>query len=104
MAKVRWTPPDGSFRTGTTMVHTGRTAGTRITVWTDARGGLTTEPRSRTEAPVEAGFFGGAAALALAGAAFGTGAVARYWLTRRRIDAWGREWDLVGPQWGHKPG
>lgn len=51
---------------------------------------------------VEAGFLGAMAALALGGAIFGTGSAVRWWLTRRRIDRWGREWELVGPKWGHK--
>ena len=38
----------------------------------------------------------------LAGRVFGAGAGARWRLDRRRVDEWGREWDQVGPRWGHK--
>lgn len=103
-ARVRWTDPDGSARTDTTLVDTGLNAGSRIVVWTDGRGEITAEPPSPTEAAVEAGTLATAAALAFAGLAFGTGTLARWRLDRRRIDQWGREWDLVGPQWGHKTG
>ncbi|MFI5688028.1 hypothetical protein [Streptomyces sp. NPDC051636] len=102
--EVRWTAPDGSSHIGRTPVRSGQDAGTRVTVWTDTRGHLRSQPRSGTEATAEASIYGGAAALALAGAAFGLGAAGRHWLDRRRIDAWGREWDRVGPQWGHKTG
>ena len=40
----------------------------------------------------------------MTGIAFGVTGSARWWLDRRRIDEWGREWDLVGPRWGHKTG
>ncbi|CAM5566520.1 Rv1733c family protein [Streptomyces aurantiogriseus] len=103
-ARVRWTDPDGSAHTDTTLVDTGLNAGSRIVVWTDGRGEITAEPPSPTEAAVEAGTLATAAALAFAGLAFGTGTLARWGLDRRRIDQWGREWDLVGPQWGHKTG
>ncbi|MFF5187648.1 hypothetical protein ACFY30_28445 [Streptomyces sp. NPDC000345] len=102
MTKVRWTASDGSTRTGRTLVDAGLDAGSRVTVWQDARGRLTAEPPSSTEAAIESGFLGTAAAAALAGLAFGSGAVARWRLDRRRIDEWGREWDQVGPRWGHK--
>ncbi|GGW42970.1 hypothetical protein GCM10010503_19390 [Streptomyces lucensis JCM 4490] len=104
MAEVRWTTSDGSVHTGRAMVRSGQAAGARVTVWTDPRGDLRPEPRTGTEARTEAVLFGGAAALALAGAALAAGGGARYWLTRRRVDAWGREWDLVGPRWTHKTG
>ncbi|AVH54726.1 MULTISPECIES: Rv1733c family protein [Streptomyces] len=103
-AKVRWTAPDGSTRTGRALVDTGLKAGTGVVVWQDRHGTLTTAPPSSTEAAVEAGALGTFAGLALAGAVHVVGAVARWRLDRRRVDGWGREWDLVGPQWGHRTG
>lgn len=104
VAKVRWTTPDGTSRTGSTLVKTGLDAGSGIVVWLDGNGALTTQPPSPTEASVEAALLGLAAALAFTGAAYGAGAVVRWRLDRRRVESWGREWDLVGPQWGHKTG
>ena len=77
-------------------------AGSRVTVWLDAEGRLTTAPPSSTEAAIESGLLGTSAAAALAGLVFGAGAVARWRLDRHRIDEWGREWELVGPRWGHQ--
>ncbi|WP_406437197.1 hypothetical protein OHB14_59820 [Streptomyces sp. NBC_01613] len=102
LVKVRWTLSDGSTHTGMTLVDGGRKAGSTIVLWTDTQGDPTTQPPSRTDAAVEAGFLGAASALALTGVAFGAGGAARWWLDRRRIDQWGRQWDLVGPRWGHK--
>ncbi|MGA5710487.1 hypothetical protein ACPCK8_29145 [Streptomyces cellulosae] len=103
-ARVRWTELDGSVHTDKTLVDTGRKAGSRIVVWTDGLGEITAEPPTPTEAAVEAGFLATGAALAFAGMAFGAGALARWRLDQRRINQWGREWDQVGPQWGHKTG
>ncbi|MEU6379906.1 hypothetical protein [Streptomyces sp. NPDC046909] len=103
-AKVRWTASDGSVRSGKTLVDTGQKAGSKVVVWTDRQGKLTTEPPSPAAAMAEAGILGLAAALALAGVVTGTGAVARYRLGRQRLDEWGREWDLVEPRWGHRTG
>ncbi|MFK0110022.1 hypothetical protein [Streptomyces sp. NPDC091217] len=100
MATVRWTAPDGSSRTGLTRVD----AGTSVVAWEDGRGRLVAEPPSATAAGVEAGVLGAAAVAALAGAALGAGAVARWRLDERRMALWGREWDLVGPRWGHRTG
>jgi len=100
-AKVRWTATDGTRRTGSTLVDAGLTAGSPVTVWTNRRGDLTSRPPDPTDAAVEAGFLGAGAGLALSGLVVGAAAVARWRLDRRRIEGWAREWDTVGPEWGH---
>lgn len=100
LAKVRWTAPDGTTRTGYTRVSTGLHTGSRLTVWQDGRGALATEPTGPAEAAAEAVLFGAAAALAVCGATLGAGAAVRWRLDQRRYAQWGKEWDLVGPQWG----
>lgn len=104
LARISWTTPDGATHTDKALVNTGQKAGAEVVAWLDGGGDLATEPPSPTEAAIEAGVLGTAAALGLAGAAFGAGALVRWRLDRRRIDQWGREWDLVGPRWGHKTG
>nr|WSY49998.1 hypothetical protein OG999_07510 [Streptomyces sp. NBC_00886]WSY51083.1 hypothetical protein OG999_13800 [Streptomyces sp. NBC_00886] len=103
-ANIRWTTADGTRRTGSTLVETGQKAGSKVVVWLNTAGNLTVEPPSRTEATLESDFLGLTAALAFAGLAIGTGAVARYRLDRRRIDSWDTEWKLVAPTWGRKTG
>ncbi|SDN49330.1 hypothetical protein SAMN04487981_105235 [Streptomyces sp. cf386] len=104
LARISWTTPDGTTRTDRTLVDTRQKAGAEVVAWLDGQGDLAAEPPSSAEAAVEAGVLGTAAALGLAGAAVGAGALVRWRLDRRRIDQWRREWDLVGPQWGHKTG
>ncbi|WP_330342443.1 Rv1733c family protein [Streptomyces sp. NBC_00557] len=102
---VRWKAPDGTSRTGRTLVDGSLKAGARVRVWQDDRGRLMlSQPTDRGEGHVEAALFGAAAALAVAAPAFGAGAVARARLDRRRMARWDQEWDLVGPQWGPRTG
>ncbi|MFF0087723.1 hypothetical protein ACFYR1_50140 [Streptomyces canus] len=102
LADVRWTARDGSVRTDRTLVDTGMQAGSHVMLWQDALGSLATRPPSPAEAAVEAGVLGSLAGLAFAGPVCALGAVARWRLDVRRIEGWGREWDLAGPQWGHR--
>ncbi|MDH6553645.1 hypothetical protein M2164_008056 [Streptomyces sp. SAI-208] len=104
LGTVRWTAPDGSVRTDRTPVDTGLRAGSRLVLWQDGHGRLATAPPSPREAAVEAGVLGAVAGLGLTGAVHATGALVRRRLDRRRVEAWGREWDLVGPRWGHRTG
>ncbi|MFF8910644.1 Rv1733c family protein [Streptomyces olivaceoviridis] len=101
-AQVRWTATDGSAHRGMTLVSTGRRAGSMVRIWIDAQGKLSTQPPTPTRAAVEAGLLGASAALALSGVVFGVGSIGRCYLDRRRIAQWDREWNLVGPVWGHK--
>jgi hypothetical protein len=96
---VRWTMPDGSFRTGQTGYARNAAAGSTVTVWTGGSGRLTHPP------------FSHAAALDRAvGAAIVTPAVlalllcAADWavaqvLDRRRLMSWEADWLTVEPQW-----
>ncbi|MFJ8330182.1 hypothetical protein [Streptomyces sp. NPDC094437] len=101
-AKVRWEAPDGSPRTGRTLVDTGRAAGTGVTVWQDGDGALKTAPASPTEAAGSAAFLGILTGLAVVAVVQAVGAAVRSRLDRRRLDEWGREWETVGPRWGHR--
>ncbi|MET9450531.1 Rv1733c family protein [Streptomyces cinerochromogenes] len=102
---VRWTAPDGTLRSGQTLVDGGLKAGAPVTVWQDGQGRLAlSQPTGRTQGHVEASLFGAAAALAVAAPVFGAGAFARARLDRRRMARWDQEWELVGPQWGPKTG
>ncbi|MFG2120215.1 hypothetical protein [Streptomyces sp. NPDC048710] len=103
-ARVRWTARDGSLHTDKTLVDSGLKAGAGVRLWTDSRGEIVAEPPGPTEAAVDAGLLATAAALAFAGLAFAAGALVRWRLDRQRIELWDKEWNLVGPRWGHKTG
>ncbi|MFE9775316.1 hypothetical protein ACFYOV_27300 [Streptomyces sp. NPDC005931] len=94
-ARVRWTGPDGSWRTGRTLVNAEVEAGSGVPLWQDAGGTLVPEPPGPGEAAAESGVLAAMAVLGVAGAAFGTGAVARWELDRRRLARWGREWESL---------
>ncbi|MEU6772298.1 hypothetical protein [Streptomyces sp. NPDC046759] len=104
-AAVRWTAPDGTRRTGDTLVRSDLKAGARVVVWQDDHGRLTpAKPADPVESEMEAGLFGAAAFVAVALPVYGAGALGRVWLDRRRIAAWDREWNLVEPRWTHRTG
>ncbi|MFE0517012.1 hypothetical protein [Streptomyces sp. NPDC058964] len=101
-ATVRWTAPDGTPRTDETLVESGKKAGTEVVVWQDDNSRVTLSPTGPVAATVESALLGVVTAGALAALTGGAGVVARSRLDRRRVDEWGREWELVGPQWGPK--
>ncbi|MFF3615491.1 hypothetical protein [Streptomyces sp. NPDC002580] len=101
-AAVRWTAPDGSPRTGRALVESGRKAGSPVVIWMDSEGQLATAPPSAGAASTESTLLGVGAAVSLGGLVFALGGFARWRLDQRRYDRWGREWERLGPQWGHK--
>ncbi|MFE4413036.1 hypothetical protein [Streptomyces sp. NPDC056821] len=101
-AKIRWTGPDGTTRTGQALVSTDLPAGAAVTIWQDGRGHLAGEPPGPAEATAQAALFGTSVALAFGGLAYGSTALVRRRLDRRRHDLWAAEWDLVGPRWDQK--
>ncbi|MFF0777220.1 hypothetical protein [Streptomyces sp. NPDC003720] len=103
-ARVRWTAPDGTRHSDSTLVPGGLRAGSTAEIWLDAWGRPSSAPLTSGEASAESALLGVSAALALAGAAFGVRCAGRWWLDRGRIEEWDREWALLGPRWGHKTG
>ncbi|MFE1288500.1 hypothetical protein [Streptomyces sp. NPDC058751] len=101
-ATVRWTAADGAPHVGSALVESGQKAGAHVVIWLDARGLPTTAPPTASAAATESTLLGIGAAVALAGLVFGAGGLARWRLDQRRYDRWEREWERLGPQWGHK--
>lgn len=99
-AKVRWTAPDGSERTGQARVGPGSGAGTPVTVWTDPVGRLVTEPATATQARSRAALAGGLVGASAALVPFLGGRMLRGRLERHRIAQWDAEWARFGPRWG----
>ncbi|MBB5939679.1 type IV pilus modification PilV family protein [Streptomyces zagrosensis] len=98
-ATVRWTTPDGATHTGKARVEEGRKAGARVTVWTDARGELTSTPLSPEQATTRAAVLG-----AMAATGFGcVTLIARHLVQRRlerdRNEQWECAWAEIGPKW-----
>ncbi|MFK0170688.1 DUF3592 domain-containing protein [Streptomyces sp. NPDC090306] len=98
---VRWTAADGSVHTGQVRVGAGSPVGTPVTVWSDPRGRLVTEPATASQARLRATLTGVLAGLNAAAAPLLVGHLLRRRLQRRAIDRWDTEWARLGPLWGH---
>ena len=103
-ATARWTAPDGSTRTGQTKVGPDAPAGTRVTVWTDQHGALTSKPVTHEEAPLQSALAGVLAAGVTVGVVAGGTGAAKAWLDRRRMEQWAADWARTDTRWGGKTG
>ena len=97
---ARWAVPGGRSHTGTISAPPGARAGSTITVWLDGSGNVTSSPplqlsQVRTQAVLATVL----AALIYGQLLLGAGAVAHWWLERRRGAAWDAEWQMTEPQW-----
>ncbi|MEV7891898.1 Rv1733c family protein [Streptomyces sp. NPDC002817] len=94
-AGVRWTAPDGSLRTDKASVPPRTSTGSHVTVWTDKRGAVTSEPLTEGEARLQAALGGTVAAVGASGAMLGVAWVTRFYLDRCRMRRWAAEWEHV---------
>jgi hypothetical protein len=98
-AKVGWSAPDGTARSGQVRVYAGTPVGTPVMVWTDPEGRPVTRPTGVAEARVRALLVGTLVGGGVAGVPLAVG-----WLLRRRLDGlrmdqWDEEWERFGPMW-----
>ncbi|MBO0833426.1 MAG: hypothetical protein J2P28_21175 [Actinobacteria bacterium] len=97
--KAHWYLPSGAERTGSIAVGLNARAGQRVTIWVNRAGQVTHRPLSHGEVldgianTVMATVVGVAVVFGLAGA------VARMAVNRRRMAAWTRAWEVIGPSW-----
>lgn len=100
---VRWGEPQHeSFGVARTSASV-RPADT-IPVWVNHENRLVPQPTTPSAANQTASVAG---ASVLLGSTLVTAAcygAARWWVTRRRLAAWGAEWEWVGPQWRRRTG
>ncbi|SFG88439.1 hypothetical protein SAMN05421678_109173 [Actinopolymorpha cephalotaxi] len=101
-ARARWQGPNGSWSEGDVPVRAGTDAGSTVRVWVDAAGQVTKPPLT----PSQLSDKGVATAItALMGLELGIvvcSLLARWSLDRRRLAAWGQEWERVAPRWSRK--
>ncbi|MGW5974172.1 Rv1733c family protein [Streptomyces sp. NPDC055186] len=98
-AKVRWTAPDGAVRTGRAETDSGSRAGSVVTVWTDGKGHLVSEPPGGADARFQIVMAGLTVAAASGGLVLLGGRLVQGRLQRRCAAAWEAEWRLVEPTW-----
>ncbi len=96
---ARWDIPGGKSRTGVIAVGLNARAGQRVTIWVTGSGQVTNPPLSHDDVldgvanAVLTTVAGLAVLLGLAAAA------ARAAANRRRMAAWQRAWEIIGPRW-----
>lgn len=97
--RASWHTPDGRQRSGPIAVGLTAKKGQKVTIWVTKSGQVTHPPLSHGE--VLDGIANAAMATAAGVAAlFGlVAAVIRAAVNRRRMAAWARAWDVVGPRW-----
>ncbi|MGJ3562159.1 hypothetical protein ACR6C2_44145 [Streptomyces sp. INA 01156] len=98
MAKVRWTAPDGTVRTGRAEVDSGSKAGRVVTVWTDGEGRLVSEPPGGVDARFQIVMAGLTVAAASGDWSCSADGSSRGGSSGRAA-AWEAEWRLVEPTW-----
>lgn len=97
--RAQWDGPGGKQRTGIIAVDLTAKAGQRVTLWVTGSGQVTRPPLSHGEVldgianAVLATLVGLAVLLGL------TAAIARSAANRRRMAAWARAWEVIGPRW-----
>lgn len=82
----------------------GTRAGTRVTVWTDRRGGLASAPLSPADAAFRAVMMGGIVAVGAGATMWGSGRIVRVCLARQRLRQWDEEWERADTRRGGKTG
>jgi hypothetical protein len=96
---ARWDISDGKQRTGVIAVGLSAKAGQRVTIWVTGSGEVTRPPLTHGEVldgianAVLATVVGLAVLLGVAAA------TARAAANRRRMAAWARAWEVIGPRW-----
>jgi hypothetical protein len=99
---IAWTAPDGTRRTGTTLVRRDGKAGSTVTVWTDRSGALTMAPADGSDALVAATLAGTAVLVALCAGALCGRSARRYWTARRAAAHIDRDWARLAPLWSDR--
>jgi len=98
-AQARWSGANRVEETGQTQAAAGLTAGTRVQIWLDRSGVMTTAPVSSTTAAVQV-----VIVAAVGWVGLGILLAAIFWIVRRRLNKtrfadWESEWRQIGPQW-----
>ncbi|MEW2295154.1 hypothetical protein ABZ719_21010 [Streptomyces sp. NPDC006743] len=101
---VRWTEPDGAGHTDRTRVPAAATPGSRITVWTNGHGALTSPPASAADTAFQSVLGGLWAGTATVGLVIGTAKLAQSRLDHHRFDQWDDEWARMDTRWGRMTG
>ena len=102
-ARARWTAPDGRERSGLVPVTAGTRTGSTFLLWVNASG-LPTGPPIRAAEQGQQALLAELMTLCVLGvAACLIADTGRILLDRRRLAAWEKEWQAIGPLWTRQP-
>jgi hypothetical protein len=99
LVRARWTAPDGQRRTGQVSAPVGARSGSRVSIWTDRAGHVTSEPIRPDQVTSQALLAALIAPVVLAFLLLSAGLLTHQVLERRRLAAWDEDWRATGPQW-----
>ena len=98
-AQARWKAPDDQVVTHQVPVPSGTAVGGKLQVWTDRTGDLTTAPLLDSQVAGQTASGEALGAIASAAVLTMAGALALWTLNKRRMAAWGADWQATGPRW-----
>ncbi len=96
---ARWTAPDGRARSGDVLAPVGAKRGSTVSTYVDASGNFTDPPPGRGEVLGNVFMTVTLVGLSLLAILLAAEAVSHQLLERRRLKAWGTEWQSVAPRW-----
>jgi len=100
--QAAWTSPAGERRTAEILALAGTPKGTRVTIWTDAQGNLSSPPLQPSQVAGQGDVAALGAIVAVAALYLcATGAV-RYVMYRRRMAAWEADWAVTAQAWNRQ--
>lgn len=101
-ATATWTSATGARQSGVILAEPGSHKGTKLLVWIDPAGDLTTPPIATAQVISErdAATIGGIAGVVVM--AVGAGGLIHFVLYRRRLAAWDADWRVTARAWNHQ--
>ena len=97
--RARWSGTNGLEETGEIQAPAGLTSGTKVQIWLDQSGVVTSAPVSTTTAAVQAVIVATVCWVGLGCLLAGIFWIVRVRLNRARFANWESEWRQIGPQW-----
>ncbi|MFE1290316.1 hypothetical protein [Streptomyces sp. NPDC058751] len=101
-ARVRWTMPSGTSRTGKALVAAGGKAGASVTVWLDDAGRIHAAPPTSSQVRSQSAAFGATAGLGACVLVLGLWWGARVGLEAHRRTQWDSAWAAFDAHRGHR--
>jgi hypothetical protein len=100
--QAAWTSPAGERRTADILVLAGTPKGTRITIWTDARGNLSNPPLQPSQVAGQGDVAALGAIVTVVALYLCATGIVRYVMYRRRMAAWDADWVVTAQTWNRQ--